>query len=294
VAFDEVCRAAGMRGVRVTGSELVGLVPLQTMLDAGRHFLAKQQRSLGVSEEELVRLAIVSLGLDELAPFKPEERIIEYRLRNRAGGRLVQMTVRDFTDETASESAAPGGGSVAALLGALAAALGAMVANLSAHKRGWDDQWEQFSDWAVQGQRLKDELLRLVDEDTLAFERVMSALGMPKGTPAEKSARSEALARANLGALEVPWQVMQASAAAFDLLLAMAQRGNPASASDAGVGAICARAAVRGAWLNVQTNASGVKDAAALERIMAAGAALEHDAAAREAAILAVVQSKFT
>jgi glutamate formiminotransferase/formiminotetrahydrofolate cyclodeaminase len=293
VAFDEVCRAAEARGVRVTGSELVGLVPLHTMLDAGRHFLRKQQRSLGVSDHELVRTAIRSMGLNEVGPFNPDERIIEYRLRGPAGGRLVRMTVQGFVDETAAESAAPGGGSVAALLGALGAALGTMVANLAAHKRGWDERWEEFSQWAERGQRIKDELLRLVDEDTIAFERVMAALAMPKVTAEETSARAAALAAANLGALQVPWQVMQAAFEAFDLLAAMAERGNPASASDAGVGALCARAAVRGAWLNVQTNASGVKDQVALEDILVAGATLERTAAEREAGILAIVQSKF-
>lgn len=292
-AFDEVCRAAEARGVRVTGSELVGLVPLQTMLDAGRHFLRKQQRSLGVSDQELVRTAIRSLGLDELATFNPDERIIEYRLRDKAGSRLVNMTVQAFADETAAESAAPGGGSVAALLGTLGAALGTMVANLSAHKRGWDERWEEFSQWAERGQRLKDDLLRLVDEDTIAFERVMTALGLPKGTPEEKATRAAALAAANFGALEVPWQVMRTAFEAFDLLAAMAETGNPASASDAGVGAICARAAVRGAWLNVRTNAGGVKDKARLDEILSAGAQLERAAAEREAAILAIVESKF-
>jgi glutamate formiminotransferase/formiminotetrahydrofolate cyclodeaminase len=293
VAFDEVVRAAEARGIRVTGSELVGLVPLSTMLDAGRYFLRKQQRSLGVSEQELIRTAIRSLGLNELAPFDPEERIIEYRLRNAAGGRLVRMTVRGFANETASESAAPGGGSVAALLGALGAALGTMVANLSSHKRGWDERWEEFSQWAERGQRTKDRLLQLVDEDTLAFERVMTALGMPKGSAEEKAARSAALAAANLGALQAPYQVMQATYEAFDLLEAMAANGNPASASDAGVGAICARGAIRGAWLNVKTNASGVKDKATLDAILADGARLEKLAAEREAAILGVVESKF-
>jgi len=293
VAFDEVVRAAGARGIRVTGSELVGLVPLQTMLDAGRYFLRKQQRSLGVSELELIRTAIRSLGLNELAPFIPEERIIEYRLRSAAGGRLVKMTVRGFANETASESAAPGGGSVAALLGSLGAALGTMVANLSSHKRGWDERWEEFSQWAERGQRIKDRLLDLVDEDTIAFERVMTALGMPKGTAEEKAARSAALAAANLGALQVPYQVMQTAFETFDLLDAMAASGNPASASDAGVGAICARGAIRGAWLNVKTNASGVKDQATLEAILAEGTTLEKLAADREAAILSIVESKF-
>ncbi len=294
VAFDEVVRAAEARGIRVTGSELVGLVPLQTMLDAGRYFLRKQQRSLGVSEQELIRTAIRSLGLNELVPFEPEERIIEYRLRNEASGRLVRMTVRGFTNETASESAAPGGGSVAALLGSLGAALGTMVANLSSHKRGWDERWEEFSEWAERGQRIKDRLLALVDEDTLAFERVMAALGMPKGTAEEKAARSTALATANLAALQAPYQVMQVASESFDLLEAMAASGNPASASDAGVGAICARGAVRGAWLNVKTNASGVKDKATLDTILADGGRLEKAAAEREAAILIVVESRFT
>ncbi|HVX89139.1 MAG TPA: glutamate formimidoyltransferase, partial [Gemmatimonadales bacterium] len=202
-AFDEVCRAADARGVRVTGSELVGLVPLAALIDAGKHYLRKQQRSLGISESEIIRIAVKSLGLDELGPFKPEERIIEYRLRDTGLARLVGMTVRAFADETASESAAPGGGSVAALFGSLGAALGTMVANLSAHKRGWDARWEEFSVWAEQGQRLKDELLHLVDEDTLAFDRVMAALALPKGTESEKAARAAALAAANLGALQV-------------------------------------------------------------------------------------------
>jgi glutamate formiminotransferase/formiminotetrahydrofolate cyclodeaminase len=294
VAFDEVCRAAEARGMRVTGSELVGLVPLAALLDAGRHFLRKQQRSIGVSEQELVRLAIVSLGLDELAPFRPEERIIEYRLRDTGASRLVGMTVRGFADETASESAAPGGGSVAALVGAFAASLGAMVANLSAHKRGWDERWEEFSAWAERGQRLKDQLLALVDADTRAFDRVMSALAMARSTDAEKAARSAALQRANLGALEVPWQVMQIVAETFDLLHAMARRGNPASASDAGVGTLCARAAIRGAWLNVLTNAGGIKDRAMVERILAEGRSLEQQAAVREAEILAIVEATFT
>ncbi|HMU62925.1 MAG TPA: glutamate formimidoyltransferase, partial [Gemmatimonadales bacterium] len=228
VAFDEVCRAAEARGVRVTGSELVGLVPLAALLNAGRYYLRKQQRSIGVSEPELIKIAVKSLGLEELGPFKPEERIIEYRLRNDAERRLVRMTVEQFTDETASESVAPGGGSVAAAVGALGAALGTMVANLSAHKRGWDERWEEFSKWAEDGQHTKDELLRLVDADTRAFERVMEALGMPKGTEAEKSARSAALAAANLGALQVPWQVMQTAYHSFDLIRTMAEKGNPA------------------------------------------------------------------
>ena len=293
VAFDEVCRAAEARGIRVTGSELVGLVPLASLLDAGRHFLQKQQRSLGVDEAELIKIAVRSLGLDELAPFNPDERVIEYRLRDTGLSRLVGMTVREFTDETASESVAPGGGSVAAAVGALGAALGTMVANLSAHKRGWDERWEEFSRWAVQGQAIKEELLGLVDEDTRAFERVMAALGMPKGTDAEKEARSAALRAANLGALQVPWQVMQTAYRSFALIREMAEQGNPASASDAGVGALCTRAAVRGAWLNVRTNASGIKDKAAIEEVLHDGAALDAAAAREEAEILVIVERKF-
>ena len=292
-AFDEVCHAADQRGVRVTGSELVGLVPLAALLDAGRHYLRKQQRSVGVAEPELIRIAVKSLGLDELGPFKAEERIIEYRLRDTGLARLVGMTVRAFADETASESAAPGGGSVAALLGSLGAALGTMVANLSAHKRGWDERWEEFSNWAEQGQKLKDELLALVDEDTLAFDRVMAAIALPKGTDAEKATRSAALAEANLGALKVPYRVMQASFGAFPLIRAMAEQGNPASASDAGVGALCVRAAVRGAWLNVKTNAGGIKDKAAIAEILKDAARLEAEAARLEAEILQVVESRF-
>jgi len=292
-AFDEVCRAAEARGIRVTGSELVGLVPLAALLDAGRHFLRKQQRSLGVSEPELIKIAVRSLGLDELAPFDPQERIIEYRLRDATLSRLVGMTLREFTETTASESVAPGGGSVAAAVGALGAALGTMVANLSAHKRGWDERWEEFSRWAVRGQAIKEELLRLVDEDTRAFDRVMAALGMPKGTDEEKAARSAALARANLGALQVPWQVMQTAYRSFEIIRAMAEEGLPASASDAGVGALCTRAAVRGAWLNVRTNAVGIKDKAAIEEVLHDGAELDAAAAREEAEILAIVERTF-
>jgi len=292
-AFDEVCRAAEARGIRVTGSELVGLVPLAALLDAGRHFLRKQQRSLGVSEPELIKIAVRSLGLDELAPFDPQERIIEYRLRDATLSRLVGMTLREFTETTASESVAPGGGSVAAAVGALGAALGTMVANLSAHKRGWDERWEEFSRWAVRGQAIKEELLRLVDEDTRAFDRVMAALGMPKGTDEEKAARSAALARANLGALQVPWQVMQTAYRSFEIIRAMAEEGLPASASDAGVGALCTRAAVRGAWLNVRTNAAGIKDKAAIEEVLHDGAELDAAAAREEAEILAIVERTF-
>ncbi len=289
VAFDEVCRAAAARGLRVTGSELVGLVPRSALLAAGRHYLRQQERSLGVAEAELIKIAVKSLGLGELAPFKPEERVIEYRLRDAAASPLVRMRVAAFVDETASESAAPGGGSVAALAGALGAALGTMVANLSAHKRGWDARWEEFSRWAEVGQDLKDELLRLVDEDTAAFNRVMAALGMPKGTDAEKAARKAALAAANRGAVAVPLRVMERSLQVFPLLEAMARDGNPASVSDAGVGALAVRAAVRGAGLNVRINLAGLGDASEASRLEAQVRDLLAQAEAAEARVLEVV-----
>ncbi len=293
VAFDEVCRAAGARGIRVTGSELVGLVPLETMLAAGRYFLRKQQRSLGVSEADLIHIAVKSLGLDELGPFQPDERIIEYKLRAGAPARrLVDRSVTGFVNETASESVAPGGGSVAALLGALGAGLGTMVANLSAHKRGWDARWEEFSEWAVRGQALKDELLRLVDEDTQAFNRVMAALGLPKSTPEEQAARAEALEAANRRAIEVPFRVMEAAFASFPLLKAMAEHGNPASASDAGVGALCARSAVLGAWLNVRTNLAGLKNPGAVGAWVEAGEGMAAEVGGLEHAIQGIVSSR--
>jgi glutamate formiminotransferase/formiminotetrahydrofolate cyclodeaminase len=292
VAFDEVCRRAEARGVRVTGSELVGLVPRAALLEAGRYFLRKQQRSTGVAESELLRIAVKSLGLDELGAFDPLERVIEYRLRKAEEHRLARLTVSAFADETASESPAPGGGSVAALLGALGAALGTMVANLSAHKPGWDERWSEFSDWAERGQHLKDNLIALMDEDTRAFNRVMQALGMPKATAEEKTARKQALDRANQGAIDVPFRVMQTAAQAFDLLEAMARTGNPASVSDAGVGALCAGAAIRGAWLNVRINLSGLADRTSANAIVAEGLKLVELSEDRERAILAVVEEK--
>ena len=293
-AFDEVCRAASARGLRVTGSELVGLIPLSALTDAGRHYLRKQKRSVGVSEAELIKIAVRSLGLADLTPFDPAERIIEYRLRDPGERRLVSLTLEGFADLTASESVAPGGGSVAAAVAALGASLGTMVANLSAHKRGWDDRWEEFSEYAERGQLLKERLLRLVDEDTRAFNKVMAALGMPKASDAEKAARLSALEAANLGALEVPWHVMRVAAESWDVIRAMAEQGNPASASDAGVGALAIRAAIRGAWLNVRTNAAGIKDKATIAQIMSEGAKIEADAANREAEILEIVEKKFT
>ena len=291
-AFDEVCRAAEARGMRVTGSELVGLVPLSALTDAGRHFLAKQQRSLGVSEAELIKVAVDTLGLNQLAPFKPEERIIEYRIRGSAARRLGGMTLAAFTDETASESAAPGGGSISAAVGAFGAALGTMVANLSAHKKGWDARWEEFSRHAEQGQKIKDELVRLIDADTDAFNKVMAALGLPKHTAEEKEARKRALHAANREAIEVPFQVMQQAIATFPLLDAMAREGNPASVSDAGVGALCARTAVHGAWLNVKINLSGLGDPEAAKHYLEAGEAMVRQSDALERAVIAIVEGK--
>jgi glutamate formiminotransferase / formiminotetrahydrofolate cyclodeaminase len=290
VAFEEVCRRADARGMRVTGSELVGLVPLEPLLAAGRHFLRRQQRSLGVTEGELIRIAVKSLGLEELGAFKPEERILEYRLRQAGDRPLVRLSLQEFANETASESPAPGGGSVAAAVGALGAALGTMVANLSAHKRGWDSRWETFSAHAEEGQRLKEALLRLVDDDTRAFNDVMAVLGMPKATPGEQAARRSALGAANRRAIEVPFEVMKTCMASFPLLQAMAESGNPASVSDAGVGALATRAAVHGAWLNVKTNLAGMKDRTPYATIEREAEAMAREATAAEGRVLAVVE----
>ncbi|HYC40666.1 MAG TPA: glutamate formimidoyltransferase [Chitinophagaceae bacterium] len=292
IAFDEVCRKAEARGIRVTGSELVGLVPLQAMLDAGKYFLRKQKRSTGISEKELIRIAVRSLGLEELCPFKPEERIIEYMLRKKEDSRLVGMPLRDFSDMTASESPAPGGGSVAAYLGALAASLGAMVANLSSHKKGWDERWEEFSNWAEQGQAIKDELLHLVDADTRAFNLVIAAMGLPKGTADEVETRQRSIQEATRIAIEVPFRVMEQAAAALPLLKAMAETGNPNSVSDAGVGAVCARSAVMGAFMNVRINASGVEDKVFVDELLARGREIENKAIALESEILKIVNEK--
>ena len=291
-AFDEVCRAADARGIRVTGSELVGLVPLQAMLDAGRYFLEKQQRSTGVSEKELIRIAILSMGLDELAPFVPEERIIEYLLRGAADERLIKMPLREFADETASESPAPGGGSISAYIGALGAALGTMVANLSSHKKGWDDRWSEFSAWAQRGQGYKDELLRLVDADTRAFNAIMAAFGLSKATAEEKALRHQAIQAATRVAIEVPFRVMEVAAASLEVIRAMALEGNPNSVSDAGVGALCVRAAVMGAFLNVRINAAGYEDKAFVASILAGGKEIEEKAIRGEQEILGIVNGK--
>ena len=260
IAFDEVCRRAEARGLRVTGSELVGLIPLKAMLDAGRYFLKKQRRSLGVPDSELIRIAVLSMGLNDLYEFKPEEKIIEYVLAGKPEKRLVDMTLEDFMNETASESPAPGGGSVAAYIGALGTALGTMVANLSSHKRGWDDRWEVFSDWAVKGKEIQNELLRLVDEDTRAFNRIMEAYGLPKKSEDEKKMRQQAIRDATLQAMNVPLQVMRTAARAPEVLEAMVKTGNPNSLSDAGVGALAIRTATEGAFMNVKINSAGLEE----------------------------------
>lgn len=293
VAFEEVCRAAAARGLRVTGTEIVGLVPKKVLVEAGKFYLEKQQRSLGVPEEELIKIAVKSLGLNDLKPFNPKEKVIEYLMTDEEvqarKERLVRMSVKGFARETASESAAPGGGSVSAYMGALAAALGTMVANLSAHKRGWDDRWKEFSDWAERGQDVMERLLRLVDEDTEAFAKIMDVFSMPKGTEEEKAARAEAMEKATLYASRVPLKTMQTAMEAMPVALAMARIGNPASASDAGVGAIAALAAVRGAHLNVRINAAGLKDRALAAELTDEAARIEAEAVAAEAEVLAEV-----
>lgn len=266
-AFDEVCRSAQSRGLRVTGSELVGLIPLSAMLDAGKHYLQKQNRSVGVSESELIHIAVKSLGLDELAPFDPEKKIIEYKLRKAENERLIRMDLRAFADETASESPAPGGGSISAYVGSLGAALGTMVANLSAGKRGWEDKINLFSDFAAQGQHVKDTLLTLVDEDTNAFNKIMNAFGLPKGTDEEKKARTQAIEDATKYACEIPFKVMETAYSILPMLAAMVEQGNPNSITDAGVGVLCVKTAVRGAYFNVLVNAQGLKDRAFAEDI---------------------------
>lgn len=289
VCFDEVCAKAAARGVRVTGAEIVGLIPKRVLIDAGKYYLAKQQRSLGISEEEIMKIAIKSMGLDDLKPFNPKEKVIEYLIEDSSEKKLVDMTCTGFANETASESPAPGGGSISAYMGALGAALGTMVANLSSHKPGWDDRWEEFSQWAEKGQAIKDELLALVDEDTNAFNKIMAALQMPKKTDADKAARMEALELASQYATQVPFKTMNVAFKAFDVVEAMAKEGNPASVSDAGVGALCCRSAVMGAYLNVKINAAGLKDRAFADNIVAEGAKIEAAAVAKEAEILALV-----
>jgi glutamate formiminotransferase/formiminotetrahydrofolate cyclodeaminase len=293
MAFSECVKSAHNRGMRVTGSELVGLIPLKAMLDAGKFFLEQQQRSVGVSEEDLIHIAIKSMGLDELTPFDPAEKIIEYKLGGKERhGKLVGMDLRSFANETASESPAPGGGSIAAYAGALGVSLATMVANLSSHKRGWDDRWKEFSDWAEKGQVLKDRLLALVDEDTRAFNRIMDAFSLPKGSEEEKNIRKQAIQDATKYAIEIPFQVMETALATMEIIHAMAATGNPNSITDAGVGGLCARAAVIGAHMNVLTNASGLKDKAFLDALLPKAQAMSDKAEEMEVAIRKLVMDK--
>lgn len=296
VAFEEVCRCAQNRGLRVTGTEIVGLTPKRTLIEAGKYFLQKQHRSVGIPEEDIINIAIKSLGLDDLKPFRAEEKVIEFMLDNgaRNGKRLIDLTVKGFADETARESPAPGGGSVSAYMGALGASLGTMVANLSSHKPGWDERWDEFSHWAEYGMEVESELLRLVDEDTEAFNRIMNAFGMPKGTEEEKRLRSDAIQHATLFAARVPLETMKASLKVFDLCREMVDKGNPNSVSDAGVGALAARSAVIGAGMNVKINASSLKDREIALSLITEANAIIAEAVAAEEEIIRKVEEKIT
>jgi glutamate formiminotransferase/formiminotetrahydrofolate cyclodeaminase len=292
IAFDEVCKKANERGIRVTGSEIVGLIPLKALLDAGKYFLEKQQRSTGVSEKELIKIAVKSMGLDELSPFNPNDRIIEYILKDKSASRLVNMTLTEFADETASESPAPGGGSISAYVGALGISLGTMVANLSSHKKGWDNQWKYFSDWALQGQELKKEMLQLVDEDTLAFNKIMLSFALPKGSDEEKKIRTEAIQEATKYAILTPFKVMKQAFKSMELMKEMVEKGNPNSVTDAAVGALCARTAVIGAFMNVRINASGLNDKDFIAKIMAEGQDIQEKSILLESEIIDLANKK--
>ncbi|MES2621601.1 MAG: glutamate formimidoyltransferase [Bacteroidota bacterium] len=292
VAFDECVTSAYKRGMRVTGSELIGLIPLKAMLDAGKYFLLKQQRSTGVNEEELIKIAVKSMGLDELTPFHPKKRIIEYLLEDISAYPLLNMNLKQFANETASESPAPGGGSVSAYLGALGISLGTMVANLSSHKPGWDERWKEFSDYASEGQNIKDALLKLVDEDTLAFNKIMNAFTLPKSSEPEKAVRKQAIQEATKYAIEVPLKVMELSLQSMSVIQAMAENGNPNSVSDVGVGALCARSAVYGAYLNVKINAASYSDKRYTERKLKKGKEILDKAKEMERRILGLVEKK--
>ena len=293
VAFDEVCRCAQNRGIRVTGTEIVGLIPKRTLIDAGKYFLRKQNRSTGIPEEDILQIAIKSMGLDDLKEFNPREKVIESLLEDEnKSKKLIDLTVKGFADETSRESPAPGGGTISAYMGALGAALGTMVANLSSHKAGWDARWEDFSNWADKGQKIQAELMTLVDEDTEAFNRIMEAFGLPKKTEEEKAARSAAIQAATLFATQVPLHTMQASFKVFELCKAMAEEGNPNSVSDAGVGVLAARAAVLGAGLNVKINASGLKDRETADKLVGEANELIKKANELEAEIMKIVEEK--
>ena len=292
IAFDECLERARDRGVRVTGSELVGLIPLEAMLDAGRYFLRKQHRSTGVSDSELIKIAVKSMGLDELGEFDPKKKIIEYVLADNGASYLTDRPLREFVEETASESPAPGGGSVAAAVGALGAALGAMVANLSSHRRGWDDRWEEFSDWAEKGKAAQDELVRLIDADTEAFNAIIEASRLPQTDATEETVRNAAIQAVTVAATEVPLRVMELSLESMETIRAMAEIGQESSVSDAGVAALCARSAVMGAYLNVRINVNDLEDKAAVSDFLDRGAVMVKRAQAEEQAILAIVDTK--
>jgi glutamate formiminotransferase/formiminotetrahydrofolate cyclodeaminase len=292
IAFDTAVERAHARGMRVTGSELVGLVPLKSVLDAGKYFLAKQKRSVGISEEEIIKIAVKSMGLDELTPFDPKKKIIEYVMQEDSSKKLIDMNLVAFANETASESPAPGGGSISAYVGALGASLATMVANLSSHKKGWDDQWEYFSYYASTGQAIKDELLKLVDEDTNAFNKIMNAFGLPKNSDEEKQARSQAIQDATLYATQNPLKTMQVCFSGYEIAQAMVEKGNPNSVTDAGVGALCIRTAIYGAYLNVKINASGLKDKVIAEKLVAEASDILQKSNAMEQTIIQATESK--
>ncbi|MBM3421114.1 MAG: glutamate formimidoyltransferase [Bacteroidetes bacterium] len=292
VAFDEVCRKAEARGVRVTGSELVGLIPLKSILDAGRYFLRKQQRSAGVPDEELIRIAIRSMGLDEISKFEPSEKIIEYVMAEKGVKRLADLSLKKFMDETASESPAPGGGSVSAYIGAVGTALGTMVANLSSHKRGWDDRWEEFSNRAVKGKEIQNDLLRLVDEDTDAYNMILTAFALPKKSEEEKNFRASAIQEATKYATLVPFRVMETAFSAFEVVKAMVETGNPNSVTDAGVGALALRTCIRGAFLNVRINAGGIEDKPFAEDLIKRGMKIDEDSLIMEKEIMEILASR--
>ncbi|HHT02797.1 MAG TPA: glutamate formimidoyltransferase [Bacteroidales bacterium] len=282
ICFEEVCKKAGARGIRVTGVEIVGVVPKKTLIDAGKYYLARQERSLGVDDKELIKIAIKSMGLDDLKPFNPEEKIIEYLIEDKSKKKLVDMTCVEFANETASESPAPGGGSIAAYMGSLGASLATMVANLSSHKAGWDERWEEFSIIAEKGQALKDELIHLVDEDTNAFNKIMDAFGLPKKTDEEKAARTNAIQEATKYAIEIPYRTLCKSFEVFEICKAMVETGNPNSVTDAAVGILCARAACYGAFMNIKINAASLNDKAFVNDILAKGEVLIEKADAIE------------
>jgi glutamate formiminotransferase/formiminotetrahydrofolate cyclodeaminase len=294
IAFDEVCRKADARGVRVTGSELVGLIPLKSLLDAGRYFLARQQLSSGVSDDELIKIAIRSMGLNDIHQFKPEEKIIEFVMADISEHKLIDMSLKAFMDETASDSPAPGGGSVSAYMGALGIALGTMVANLSSHKRGWDDRWKEFSDWAEKGKAIQNNLLQMVDEDTRAFNRIMEAFSLPKKSEEERKLRDIAIQEATKNATLVPLKVMETSYPGFEMISEMVSKGNPNSISDAGVGALALRTCIKGAFLNVKINASGLNDKGFVTNVIARGEVLESKAETAEKEILKKINEKIS